>query len=83
LPLGATLAAATERHPEAVTAAFPWLHTEAALMGVAFRVEADMEAAASLVAVDTEAGGTAKRHIEAAEETDAKSTKNQPISVGS
>ena len=50
MPLGATLAAATEGFREAVlaatravvTAAFPELHTEAALLEVASRVEADM-----------------------------------------
>ena len=50
MPLGATLAAATEGFPEAVvaatlavvTAAFPELHTEAVLLEVASRVEADM-----------------------------------------
>ena len=50
MPLGATLAAATEGFPDVVmaaplavvTAAFPELHTEAALLEVASRVEADM-----------------------------------------
>ena len=54
MPLGATLAAATEGFPDVVmaaplavvTAAFPELHTEAAFpelhMEVASRVEADM-----------------------------------------
>jgi hypothetical protein len=42
LPLGPTLAAATEGLPEVVTAAFPELHTEAASQEVASRVEADM-----------------------------------------
>jgi hypothetical protein len=50
LPLGATLAAASEGLPEVavaatlavVTAAFPELHAEAALLEVASRVEADM-----------------------------------------
>jgi hypothetical protein len=50
LPLGATLAAATEGFPEAVvaatvavvTAVLPELHMEAAFLEVASRVEADM-----------------------------------------
>jgi len=50
LPLGATLAAATEGFPDVVmavplavvTAAFPELHMEAAFLEVASRVEADM-----------------------------------------
>jgi hypothetical protein len=50
LPLGATLAAVTEGFPEVVVAAtlavvpaaLPELHTEAALLEVASRVEADM-----------------------------------------
>jgi len=50
LPLGATLAAATEGSREVVlaatlavvTAAFPELHAEAAFLEVASRVEADM-----------------------------------------
>ena len=50
MPLGATLAAATEGFPDVVmavplavvTAAFPELHTEAALLELASRVEADM-----------------------------------------
>ena len=46
MPLGATRAAATEGFPEVVlavvTAAFPELHTEAAFLEVASRVEADM-----------------------------------------
>ena len=50
MPLGATLAAASEGLPvvdvaatlAVVTAAFPELHAEAALLEVASRVEADM-----------------------------------------
>ena len=50
MPLGATLAAATEGFPEVVlaaplavvTAAFPELHAEAAFQEVPSRVEADM-----------------------------------------
>ena len=52
MPLGATLVAATEGSRvvvlaailAVVTAAFPELHTEAALLEVASRVEADMVA---------------------------------------
>ncbi len=63
MPLGATLAAATDGLPEVVmaatlavvTAAFPELHTEAAFLEAVSRVEADMEA-------DMVVGGI-KRHI--------------------
>ena len=55
MPLGATLAAATEGLPEVVLAVvaadFPELRTEAAFLEVASRVEADM------------VGGGIERHI--------------------
>jgi hypothetical protein len=57
LPLGATLVAAPELIPGVVTAAFQELHTEAAILEAAFPVVADMERAASLVAVGTGAEG--------------------------
>ena len=66
MPLGATLAAATDGIPEVVmaatlavvTAAFPELHTEAASL-----VAVDTEEAATLVAVGTEAAGTVRQVV--------------------